>query len=181
MKQRAVGEETEGASAPKSDKRQPAAVASAVVAASVGEIALVYSRSAALKHYALADIEWLILPAVLNGQFHIAQAANEESGPPTPVAVATWAFVSPEVDQKLSSELLRRVRLRPDEWKCGEIGWIIDWAGDPRGVAATIAWLRAGPFRDKDAKVIVRDLTGRARVARLADLAAASADETPAR
>jgi len=144
--------------------------------ASLGEIAYVYSRSPALNHHSLADMEWQILPAVLNGQFYVVTAANDLTGLPAPIAAATWAFVSPEVDARLTSNP-SRIRLRPREWKCGEIGWIVDWAGDPPGVAAAIAWLKAGPFKDKNAKIVVRELCGPAHVTTLDDVAAASHEE----
>lgn len=155
--------------APAIDQRHLGAAASALVSATIGEIAVVFSRSSATKHYALVDIEWLILPAVFNRQCYVAQAAHKESGLRAPLAVATGAFVSSEVDQKLSADLSRRIRLRPDEWKCGEIAWIVDLVGEPRGVASTIDWLRAGPFRERDAKLIMRDASGLARVSKLGE------------
>jgi len=145
------------------------------IAATVGGIAVVYSRSPALNHYSLADIEWLVLPAALNGQCHVVEAVNQQTGHCGPIAAATWAFVSPEVDARLSLEASHHVRLRPEEWRCGEIGWIVDWAGDPGGVSAAIAWLKAGPFKDRNAKIVVRDLAGGTRIATLDDVAAASA------
>jgi cytolysin-activating lysine-acyltransferase len=156
--------------------RAQAAAPAPPLSASVGGIAVVYSRSPTHMHYSLADIEWLILPAVSNGQFHVVEAANDRTGIRDPIAAATWAFVSPEVDARLTSDFSHRIRLRPDEWRCGEIGWIVDWAGDPSGVSAAIGWLKAGPFRDRNAKIVVRDLVGRARVATLDDLVAASAE-----
>ena len=142
--------------------------------ASIGEIAVVYSRSPALSHYSLADTEWLILPAILNSQFYVVKAASDLTGFHAPIAAVTWAFVSPEVDARLSSAPSHRSRLGPREWKCGEIGWIVDWAGEPPGVAAAIAWLKAGPFKDRGAKIIVRELAGLARVTTLDAVAATS-------
>jgi len=148
------------------------------VSALVGGIALVYSRTPALNHHLLADIEWLVLPAALNGQCYVVEAMDEQTGRREPIAAATWAFVSPEVDARLSAEASHRIRLRPDEWKCGEIGWVVDWAGDPGGVSTAIAWLKAGPFKDRNARIVVRDLSGGSRVAALDDVAAASAEQT---
>lgn len=148
----------------------------AETSASVGGIVVVYARSPAQKHYSLADIEWLVLPAVSNGQFHIVEAVNDQTGRREPIAAATWAFVSSEVDSRLSADFSHRIHLRPDEWKSGEIGWIVDWAGDPRGVSAVIAWLKAGPFKGRNAKIVVRDLGGQARVSTLDDVAAVSAE-----
>ena len=150
------------------------------VSASIGGIALVYSRSPVQKHYALADIDWLILPPVLNGQFHVVEAENDLTGLREPIAAATWAFVSPEVDARLSADFSHRIRLRPDEWKCGEIGWIVEWAGDPRGVSAALGWLKAGPFKGRNAKIVLRDLGGQARIATL-DAIAASAEHDQGR
>jgi hemolysin-activating ACP:hemolysin acyltransferase len=134
---------------------QLGAAAAKLVAASIGDIAVVFSRSPAHKHFSLADIEWIILPAVLNNQFYVAQLANKETGFHAPIAVATWAFVSEEVDRRLQSNLSRGVRLRPDEWKSGDIGWIVDLVGDPRGIAGAIEWLKAGPFKEMAAKLVV--------------------------
>jgi hemolysin-activating ACP:hemolysin acyltransferase len=148
--------------------------ASTRIWASIGEIADVYSRSPALSHYSLADTEWLILPAILNGQFYAVKATSDLTGVHAPIAAVTWAFVSPEVDARLSSDPSHRSRPGPREWKCGEIGWIVDWAGDPPGVAAAITWLKAGPFKERHAKIVVRELAGSARVTTLDAVAAAS-------
>jgi hemolysin-activating ACP:hemolysin acyltransferase len=153
--------------------RSAAAKRVRAVLATVGGVAVVYSRSPALNHHALADIEWLIWPAVLNGQCHVVEATNDQTGYLEPIAATTWAFVSPEVDARLSAEFSRRIRLRPHEWNCAEIGWIVDWADDPPGVAAAIAWLKAGPFKDRSAKIVVRELSGLARITTLDDVAAA--------
>ena len=152
------------------DKTQIGAGLSKLVSASVGDIAMVFSRSPAHKHFSLADIEWMILPAVLHGQFYVAEAANTETGFRAPVAVVTWAFVSEEVDQRLRGEMPLRIRLRPDEWKTGEIGWIIDLAGDQRGLAVAINWLKAGPLKDKTANIAVNDATGAVQVLKIEDL-----------
>src|SRR4029078_7509587 len=41
-----------------------------------------------------------------------------------------WATVSTEVDSRISSNLSAPVRLRPDEWRSGDILWIADMIGD---------------------------------------------------
>jgi len=146
---------------------QLGAAASKLVAASIGDIAVVLSRSPAHKYFSLADIEWMILPAVLSGQFYVAELANNETGFRAPIAVATWAFVSEEVDRRLENDLSRGVRLRPDEWKSGDVGWIVDLTGDPRGIAGVANWLKAGPFKDRAAKVIVTNDDGQRRVEKL--------------
>ena len=150
------------------------AAASKLVAASLGDIALVFSRSPAHKHYAFADLEWMIAPPVALGQVYIVEAVNKANGLRTPIAVATWAFVSTETDQRLSAELSHRIRLRPDEWKSGDIAWIVDVAGAPAGVSHALAWLKAGPFKDKPLNLVVRDSKGVARAATLDEVTASA-------
>jgi cytolysin-activating lysine-acyltransferase len=115
----------------------------------------------------LADIEWVILPAVVNGQFYVVESLNEETGFRAPVAVATWAFVSEEADHRLQSNLTQHARLRPDEWRSGEIGWIVDLVGDLRGTQAAAEWLRAGLFKERDAKIVLTDETSTKRLSSL--------------
>ena len=149
------------------------AAASKLFAASVGDIVSVFSRSPAHKHYSLADIEWMVLPAVAAGQFYVVEAADKERGFRAPIAVATWAFVSEEVDRRLRGDLSRPIRLRPDEWKSGEIGWIVDLVGAPTGMRQALTWLREGPFKERKAKLVTGagTGTGRARVETLDSLA----------
>jgi len=149
-----------------------AGAASKLVAASVGDVAVVFSRSPAHKHYALADIEWMILPPVAHGQFYVAEAVNKATGFRAPIAVVTWALVSEEVDQRLSADLSHRIRLRPDEWKSGDVAWVVDLAGAPAGMSHALQWLKAGPFKDRDVKVIARDTDGVAGVRMLSELSA---------
>ena len=156
-----------------------AGAASKLVAASVGDISVVFSRSPDHKHYALADLEWMILPAVAHGQFYVAEAMNKTTGFRAPIAVVTWALVSEEVDRRLSADLSDRIRLRPDEWKSGDVAWIVELAGAPAGVRHALQWLKAGPFKDRDIKLVVRDGSGAPQAVTLDKLmSAASAKAT---
>ena len=62
------------------DKTQVGAGLSNLVSASAGEIAMVFSRSPAHKHFSLADIEWMILPAVVRGQFYVMGSPPRSTG-----------------------------------------------------------------------------------------------------
>jgi len=135
------------------------AAVSKLISASIGDICVVMSRAAAHKHYSLADIEWKVLPAVLAGQFYIADAAAQDGGFRAPIAFVTWARVSAEVDQRLT-ETAGQLRLRPEEWTSGEISWLIDAVGDPRGLNVAFRWLESAPFKERRLKVIVRDASG---------------------
>lgn len=146
------------------------AATSKLISARIGDIAVVFSRSAKHKHYSLADIEWLVLPAVFSGQFFIAEASNPETGHRAPVAVITWACVSAEVDQRLMESVGGNFRLRPEEWSSGDIYWLIDAAGDPRAIVGALTSLLDGPFKSRDVKVVSSDAQDAPYVEMLRDL-----------
>jgi cytolysin-activating lysine-acyltransferase len=82
-----------------------------------GEIVWLMTQSPAHKHYALADLEWMVMPAVLLNQYRLFHDQGR------PVGAALWAFLSEEAEAKLS---LNPPRLRPDEWKSGDRCWLVD-------------------------------------------------------
>jgi len=148
------------------------AATSKLISASIGDIAVVFSRSAKHKHYSLSDLEWLVMPAVFSGQFFITEAGNAETGHRAPVAVVTWARVSVEVDQRLTDNLGQPTRLRPEDWSSGDIHWLIDAVGDPGVVVASLASLLDGPFKNRDVKVVSADALSAPRIEMLRELAA---------
>jgi hemolysin-activating ACP:hemolysin acyltransferase len=151
---------------------------SKLISASVGDIAVVFSRSASHKHYTLADIEWMIVPAVVTGQAYIAELQHKDHGARAPVAAVLWASVLAETDRRLSANLSQKIRLRPDEWKSGDILWIIDAAGEPRAIAGALAELAQTQFKDKTVKLIMPGADGKPRVDELHALLARAASAT---
>jgi len=136
------------------DKGQMGAVAAKLVAAAIGDLVVLFSRSPAHKHYALADIEWMVLPPVVTRQAYVVEATNKETGVRAPVAAVTWALVSEELDLALQQQAGSSMpRLRPDQWKCGETGWLIDAVGNAEGIRMALQWLAAGPFKDRPLKM----------------------------
>ena len=109
----------------------------------------------------LADIEWMILPPVTNGQFYVAEAMDAETGFQAPIAVATWAFVSEEIDRRLSAEFDASRPLatrRMDEWRdCLDHRSRRQPARHNRRAAVA----QSGPLKDKDAKLLAPGGAGR--------------------
>jgi hemolysin-activating ACP:hemolysin acyltransferase len=101
-----------------STSQQPSAIRQVDMA--LGQIVTILMRSPQHKQHPLADLEWLVLPAVLSGQCRVARA--QQSGIAVPVGVALWASVSTAVDQRLS-DLSVPWRLQSDEWRSGDIPW----------------------------------------------------------
>lgn len=121
------------------DEARKRAIASKQIAAAFGEIVALAMRTQATRHHTLQDLEWLVAPAVLTGQFALAEAQAKTTGLVTPVGAVLWALVSEETDRRLTAELEAPMRLRPDEWRAGTIPWIVLTLGDQRVVGGTPA------------------------------------------
>ncbi len=156
--------------APEFSPQQIAGAVSKLISATIGDCAVVFSKSPAHKHYSLADIEWMILPAVVSGQVYVAEAQHKEIGARVPVAVVLWARVSAETDQRLTASSGQKIRLRPDEWQSGDILWIIDVAGDPQAIESALRQLAVTVFKDRPAKLVMADAHGKPSIAYLQDL-----------
>ncbi len=137
------------------------ALGAKMVVASFGEIVSLLMRSSAYKHFSLSDLEWLVIPPVLTQQFVLAAARKGESGIPAPIAVALWASVSSEVDEKLMTMTSGPLRLRPDEWKSGDILWLIDAIGPPQVLGDLVDNLHKNVFKGRPLKVRARGEDGK--------------------
>jgi len=125
------------------------------------QIISVLMRSPHYKHYTLSDLEWLVLPPLMTGQFSVVEASAEQNGPRFPAAVVLWASVSPEVDKRLSENLTAPMRLRPDEWRSGEILWLVDAVGDSRVVPEVLKRLQQSVFKERQLKLRGRGQDGK--------------------
>lgn len=89
-----------------------------------------------------------------------AEGAAPIAGPRIPVGLALWAKVSSEVDEKLSANLNAPVKLRPDEWRSGEVNWIIDILGDEKIMQSLYAKLKGDVFKGQTFKVRAQNKEG---------------------
>ncbi len=137
------------------------------------QIVAVLMRDPNYRKMKLADLEWLVLPPVMAGQFKLAHApvrnANklaasgkaEASGILVPVAVALWARVSPELDKALSDT---QIRLKANEWASGEHIWMMAVGGDPRALPSFLKQLSENDFKSQQVKMRVSDRSGKSIV-----------------
>lgn len=74
---------------------------------------------------------------------------NAPAGLQVPLGVAFWAFVSPEVAAKLEVQQKdgAMFRLAPQEWKSGDIPWLLDIVAPPDLAKALHAQLIETIFR----------------------------------
>src|SRR5262245_61069473 len=132
-------------------------------AQSFAQIVAVLMRDPNFRKMRLADLEWLVLPPVMAGQFKLAQIPSpqghvkgKEGGVLVPVAVALWARVSAAIDKGLSENLDKAVRLGPGDWASGDNIWLMAVAGDQRAVPRFIEELAKTEFKGQRVKMRVR-------------------------
>ena len=136
-------------------------------AQSFAQIVAVLMRDQNFRKMRLADLEWLVLPPVMAGQFRLAQApspvgrlkgkdGSEQGGVLVPVAVALWARVSDAIDKALAENLDKPARLRPNEWASGDNIWLMAVAGDQRAVPKFLEQLAKTEFAGQRVKMRVR-------------------------
>ena len=135
-------------------------------AQSFAQIVAVLMRDPNFRQMRLADLEWLVLPPVMAGQFSLAQAPSpawprqgqggQEGGVLVPVAVALWARVSAAIDKGLSENLDKPVRLRAGDWASGDNVWLMAVAGDQRAVPKFLEQLAKTEFKGQRVKMRLR-------------------------
>ncbi|MCL4765124.1 MAG: toxin-activating lysine-acyltransferase [Hyphomicrobiaceae bacterium] len=158
------------------DAGQPAAAKARVrsrdarqsrMAQAFSQVVAVLMRDPSFRNLRIADLEWLVIPPIMSGQFRLAHAQPSDAGkgaPFVPVSVALWARVSPEIDKHLSESLDQQVWLRPSQWASGDILWLMAVAGDRRAAPRFIQNLRETEFKGKPVKLRTRDADGKVQL-----------------
>lgn len=144
------------------------------MAQTFAQIVAVLMRDTGYRNLRLSDLEWLVLPPVIAGQFRLAHATTQPAkkqldavgkaplgGTFVPVAVAVWARVSPEIEKALSGNLDKQVRLRPSDWASGDNMWLMAAAGHPRAVPEFLKQLQENEFKGKQVKMRLRGPDGK--------------------
>lgn len=96
--------------------------ASLTVSHMLGEMVWVCSQSPIYRNLKIGDIEWLLLPPMMLGQYRVFHKDA------IPIGFALWASLSEEVEARINDALAKGkpVRLSPAEWKSGERLWVIE-------------------------------------------------------
>lgn len=136
-------------------------------AAAFGRIIALMAASPRHSKLTLRELNNVLTPAIALGQFAMVGAQAQQGGPTTLAAIAWWAFVSPDVDRRLTESTSEFLHVEANEWKCGEQPWIIDAVGDQRVVGELLKKLAERTFKDKPAKLRAAMPDGRLAVGRL--------------
>jgi cytolysin-activating lysine-acyltransferase len=151
-------------SQPTAAEVQQGEAASARLLFRLGEILSVLMRAPQFRPVPLGEVRALVLPPLLSGQFLVAEARSKSRGFISPVAVALWAKVSKEVDERLSGNLDKPIRLAPAEWKSGDIAWLIVLAGNAQAIAPTLKKFQETTLKGQPLKMRSRTKDGKAVV-----------------
>ena len=127
---------------------------------SFGQITTVLMRSAEHRHAFLAELEWLVVPAILSSQYSISSAVQNNTGLAAPQAVVMWAHVSDLVDKRLAAGG-GKPRLRPHEWTSGQIPWLIDVVGDTKSASSLLKTIVEKRFAKTGLKTMHRAADGK--------------------
>lgn len=79
-------------------------------------IGLLMMQSPAHRYFFLADLEWLVYPAVQHRQFKLYMKEGR------PIAYVSWARLSEQAEARFSVA----GRLSPPEWTSGDRLWLVD-------------------------------------------------------
>jgi cytolysin-activating lysine-acyltransferase len=181
-----TGRQAGGNGAPARASPRPREARQARFAQGFARVVAVLMRDPNFRTMPIADLEWLVLPAVMSGQFRVAEApasllgreqrpdkgsdkaqargqakaqAKAQSGAGgvlVPVAVALWARVSNEIDAALAGNLDQPVRLKPGQWASGDNVWLVAAAGDRRALPRLIDRLAQAELKGRRIRMRVR-------------------------
>lgn len=135
-------------------------------ASAYGRILALLSASPRHSGLSLRELNHFLTPALALGQFAMVGAPPQQ-GPSVAAAVAWWAFVSPEVDERLTNSTSPFLHLEANDWRSGDQPWIVEAAGDPKMLSELFKILAERTFKDKSAKLRAAMQDGRIAVGRL--------------
>jgi cytolysin-activating lysine-acyltransferase len=116
----------------------------------LGEMTWLLTQSPLHKHLKLADLEWLVMPALLLQQYYIFRDGDK------PVGLALWAYLDETTAKKLDKPLLETEnRLTAGDWKSGDHIWLIDLVApfanaENKHIEIMMADLIMGPMKGKE-------------------------------
>lgn len=116
----------------------------------LGEMTWLLSQSPLHKVLVIGDLEWLVMPALINEQFYLFRDGSQ------PVGLALWAKCGPAAAAKLEGGMIEpKNRLTLDEWTNGDQIWLVDLiapfaTAENRQREIMIADLITGPLKGKE-------------------------------
>lgn len=144
---------------------------SARFAQGFAQVTSVLMRDRHFMNMPLAELQWLVLPPLLSGQWRVAfvnaPGGNAGSSPAIPAGVALWARVSEDVEARLLREPDKPLRLRANEWTSGDRLWLVAAAGDAKVVPQLLKTLDEREFNGRMVRLRRHDAEGKVEIGTL--------------
>lgn len=148
------------------DSDKAVAGAKPAVSHMLGEAAWLLSLSPTHKHFAIGDLEWPVMPAILLERFRVFH------GDRRPLGFALWARLSEDAEARLTGAVAAGdgARFRSDDRKSGDRLWLVELVApfatpDNRLMEATVADLVQNVFEGRPFRLHSLDpVTGRREV-----------------
>ncbi len=122
-------------------------------AAAFGEAVAALMRSPTHRTLTLAELETVLVPAMITGQFVIGHApVPNKPGETVPAAILLWASVSDDIDARFSAQKDGRLILERNEWRSGSHVWIIEGAGPAGALQQMLAEFETTALKGGKAK-----------------------------
>lgn len=151
----------------KSNDGQADRLAADARAAAFGRIVALLMASPRHSSMTLQEAQALVAPAIALGQLSILGRLPATSAGAETAAAAWWAFVSPEVDARLTQCRDPHLTLETADWQSGDQPWIIESVGNGEVINELIRRLAETTFTGKPAKLRARLPDGRMAVGRI--------------
>lgn len=104
-----------------STRKKPAGSPAPTVSHLLGEMTWLLTQSPLHRALSIADIEWLVMPALALQQFYLFKDGEQ------PVGLAMWAKCAPAAVAKLERGMIEpENRLTLEEWDSGDQIWLVD-------------------------------------------------------
>lgn len=116
----------------------------------LGEMTWLLSQSPLHRSFVIADLEWLIMPALLLEQFYLFRDGDR------PVGLMTWARCDANAVEKLGRGMIEpENRLTLEEWQSGDAIWLVDMLApfatdENRHLELMMADLISGPLAGQE-------------------------------
>lgn len=136
----------------KTAKDAPASRARITADEILGQITRLLMMSPQHRHMFIADLEHRIVPPLRLGQCRVLRNETDQ-----PMAYASWARVSDEVQARLESG---ERRLKPQDWNSGPHPWLIDIAAPPQALPMVLAELEKTVFKGERVRTLMKRDSG---------------------
>ncbi|RUM03843.1 toxin-activating lysine-acyltransferase [Rhizobium chutanense] len=121
------------------ETKKKLAGAKAALQSTFGQVVLAMTSVPRYRSQMLSDLHHLVVDPLINDRIAIAMPKSVTGVEPP--AIAIWATVSAEVDSRISEQAkagVFPVRLKPEDWKSGELVWLLDVIAPTRELATMV-------------------------------------------